>query len=94
MKRTKEEMSMKKLAKWVVIVAVISMVGLISAPMSYADEGNRGAWSWGVSEGALVDFNDKVAVENVEGTIMKIVKVPGAPSYLQYNLKAKDKGGS
>jgi len=62
--------------------------------MSYAEEGNKGPWSWGVSEGALVDFNDKVAMENVEGTIVKIVKVPGAPSYLQYNLKAKDKGGS
>jgi hypothetical protein len=85
-------MSMKKLARWIVIVAVISMVSLISAPTLFAEEGNKGPWSFGVSEGALVDFNDKVAIASEEGTITKIGKVSGLPSYLRYTLKASTGG--
>jgi hypothetical protein len=89
---TKEEMSMKKLSKWVMIVAVISMVSLISGQAfagspSAASQGNKGAWTWGVSEGALVDFTTSAAMGTEEGTITKIGKVSGAPSYLRYTLK-------
>jgi hypothetical protein len=83
----KKEESMKKVAKWIVVVAVMSMVGLMFAQVSSADVSKVGAWSSGISTAALEGFTGVEAMVTETGTIMGIMKVPGTADYRQFKLK-------
>jgi hypothetical protein len=87
--KTKKEESMKRVAKWIMIVAVMSMVGLMFAQVSSADVSKVGAWSSGISTAALEGFTGDEAIVTETGTIQGIRKVRGTADYQQFKLKTE-----
>jgi len=80
---------MKKVARWIVIVAVMSMVGLMFAQVSSADVSKVGAWSSGISTAALEGFTGDEAIVTETGTIMSIRKARGTSDYQQFRFKTE-----
>ena len=80
---------MKRVAKWIVIVAVMSMVGLMFAQVSSADVSKVGAWSSGISTAGLEGFTGDEAIVTETGTIMSIRKARGTADYQQFRLKTE-----
>lgn len=79
---------MRKVSKWMVIVAAITMMGLMSAQVLLADDTKVGAWSQGVSAQVLEGFTGNEAIATEAGTITGITKVPGSAGNLQFKFKA------
>jgi len=87
--KAKKEESMKRVAKWIVVIAVMSMMSLMFVQVSSADVSKVGAWSSGISTAALEGFTGDEAMVTETGKIMGIMKVKGTADYQQFRLRTE-----
>jgi hypothetical protein len=86
---------MKKIMRWVAVIVTLLTVGFVFAQASFAADSTQvplraTGWAMGTSLGAPgVSVSGTEAMITEEGTVQKVEKVKGDPTYLQMTFKGE-----